>query len=407
MSASHVLLAFTPHRDITVAADGSGDYKTITEALNQLPMFNYERVVIFIKKGIYDEKIRIEQDFVTLLGEDRDSTIVQFSQLREDWLNAKDAIGPAVVNIHADDIVLENLMLINTQPKTGPHAFTVYGVGTRTILNNCTILSKGADTVSLWNYKNGLYYHARCTFEGGVDFVCPRGWCYITDSQFRSVETSAAIWHAATTEIGQKLVIRNSTFDGKPGFQLGRHHYDALFMLLQCTFTERLADKPIYRVVYPDQPERNRPYLWGDRYYFYHCTKPGSAYPWLNDNLQQAGYSPEEITAAWTFEGKWNPESRVPPVLKGWEIRGNALYLFFSEPLTIRGTPVLKLPSGTRMRFVEGRGRDTLHFEATEDLDWRSIAPVLQLEGGEVLASEAGIYERILPSQIKLSRKSR
>lgn len=48
----YTLHAYTPYRGITVAADGSGDFKTITEALNLLPMFNYEWVVIFIKKGV-------------------------------------------------------------------------------------------------------------------------------------------------------------------------------------------------------------------------------------------------------------------------------------------------------------------------------------------------------------------
>ncbi len=94
---------------ITVAKDGSGDFKTITEAINSLPMFNYERVVIYIKNGVYNEKIRITQDYVTLKGESEDSTIIEYNQLRTDWIAHKDAIGPAVINIHADDIILESL----------------------------------------------------------------------------------------------------------------------------------------------------------------------------------------------------------------------------------------------------------------------------------------------------------
>ena len=33
--------------EIVVAADGTGDVKTITEAIQKLPMFNYGRVIIF------------------------------------------------------------------------------------------------------------------------------------------------------------------------------------------------------------------------------------------------------------------------------------------------------------------------------------------------------------------------
>ena len=169
---------------ISVSKDGSGDFKTITAAVKSLPMFNYERVVIFIKNGVYNEKFRITQDYITLKGENRDSTIIEYNQLRTDWIANEDPKGPAVINIHADDIIIDNLTIENTQPKIGPHAFAIYSDGTRTIIINCNVLSKGGDTVSLWDYKTGMYYHANCKFQGSVDYVCPRGWCFIKDSKF-------------------------------------------------------------------------------------------------------------------------------------------------------------------------------------------------------------------------------
>lgn len=393
-----------PYRDLTVAADGSGDFRTLTEAVHSLPMYTYERVVIFIKKGIYEEKIRLDQDHITLLGEDRDSTIIQYNQLREDWEKNRDALGPAVINLYGDDIVLDNLTVINTQPKQGPHAFTIYGTGTRTILNRCRLLSKGADTVSLWNYKRGMYYHADCEFEGGVDFVCPRGWCYITHSRFFELQTTAAIWHAGGAEKGQKLVIRSSYFDGVPGFQLGRHHYEAQFYLLDCRFSANMADKPIYRVSYPDEPERNRPYFWGDRRYFSKPSKEGTPFSWLKDNLRESGVTPQEITPAWTFEGAWNPESANPPQLVSWQLQQQELILYFSEPLSIRGNPVLKTPSGTLLRFQEGRGRDTLRFHAESTLRPSDVkGKEVSLSEGTILASGASRQERILPDILKLN----
>jgi pectinesterase len=393
-----------PYRDFTVAADGSGDFTTLTAAINQLPMYTYERVVIFIKKGIYNEKIRIEQDHLTLLGEDKDSTIIQYSQLREDWQKNKDPIGPAVINIHADDIVLKNLTIINTQPQVGPHAFTIYGTGTRTILYNCNVWSKGGDTVSLWNYKHGMYYHAKCNFEGGVDFVCPRGWCYITDSKFYELQQTAAIWHAATTEESQRLVIRNSYFDGVQGFHLGRHHYDAAFLLLDCTFSKTMADKPIYHVTYPNEPERNRPYFWGDRYYFYNCKSEGTAFPWYQNNLKEGNIAANQVTAAWTFDGKWNPESTAAPKLTHWEIKGNDLYLHFAEALTIRGKPVLKTTTGKALQFSEGRGRDTLRFSSAIPLTKKDFKNPAHLSGGEIFATQATIIEKSLPEVLQFSR---
>ncbi len=304
-----------PYYDILVAADGSGDYTTITEAINALPMFNYERTVIFIKNGVYNEKIRIEQNNITLLGESRDSTIICFDQLRTDWEKNKDYTGPAVINIHADDIILANLTVENTQPETGPHAFAVYGTGTRTILVNCNVLSKGGDTVSLWNYKSGKYYHSNCYFVGSVDFVCPRGWCYIRDSKFYELKKTASIWHAGIEDSNQKFVICNSYFDGVQGFYLGRHHYDAQFFLLNCSFSENMDDIPIFRILYEKEPWKNRPDIFGDRYYYYNCHRKGGDFDWFGDNLREAEGSPlpEDITAEWAFNGEWDPESKKQP----------------------------------------------------------------------------------------------
>ena len=303
---------------IVVAQDGSGDFTTITGALQSLPMFNYERVVIFIKSGTYNEKLKITQDFVTLCGENRELTRIKYSQLRSDWEASKDSIGPAVVNIYADDIIIENLSVVNSQPEVGPHAFSIYGTGTRTILFNCTISSNGGDTVSLWNYKTGMYYHSNCSFIGAVDFVCPRGWCYIDNSRFYEMKKTASIWHAGGYDKNQKLVIKNSSFEGTHDFHLGRHHYDACFYLLNCKFSGKMLDTPIYRVSYNDIT-KDRAFNWGPRYYFYNCTRTDGNYKWFEDNLNTAegNLKPEDITCKWTFDGKWDPESsKGPEVIK-------------------------------------------------------------------------------------------
>jgi hypothetical protein len=55
------------------------------------------------------------------------------------------------------------------------------------------------------------------------------------------------------------------------------------------------------------------PCPWGTRIYYYGCRRDGGHSGWLNDNLKEAPGSPEfhEITARWTFKGRWNPEKRI------------------------------------------------------------------------------------------------
>ncbi|PKL82088.1 MAG: hypothetical protein CVV24_11880, partial [Ignavibacteriae bacterium HGW-Ignavibacteriae-3] len=344
-------------RFITVAADGSGDYSTITAAIQSLPTFNNQRTEIFVRNGVYNEKIKIDQDFITLKGESRDKTILQYSQLRSDWIANKDSIGPSVINLTGDDFILENITVENTQPEIGPHAFALYGTGTRTIILNCSIKSKGGDTVALWDYKTGMYYHANCYFEGAVDFVCPRGWCFIRDSNFYELKQTASIWHSGADNVNQKFVIINSTFDGVKSFELGRHHYEAQFFLIGCSFSQNMSSKPIYRVTYEDS-SRNRPFNWGPRYYFFNCKYSGDDLEWIKNNYNPSKEipTPENISPLWAFDSKWDPENKLGPTILSYHFENNSVLFVFSEKLTVIGNPVLETEKAERFSYSSGGG---------------------------------------------------
>src|SRR5215471_9587181 len=112
--------------DITVAADGSGDFKTVEDAVAKIPRDNHERTIILIKDGTYNEKVRIDASCVTLRGESRSGAKIEFSQLSDDFQQHPDRIGRAVVNIRGDDVVLENLTITKTAGVIGKHAFAVF-----------------------------------------------------------------------------------------------------------------------------------------------------------------------------------------------------------------------------------------------------------------------------------------
>jgi pectinesterase len=273
---------------------------------------------------------------------------------------------------------------------------------------NCNVISNGGDTVSLWNYKNGMYYHANCFFRGAVDFVCPRGWCFISDSKFYEVKETAAIWHSGNYSPDQKLVIRNSCFDGVPGFNLGRHHYDAQFYLLDCRFSANMADKPIYKVM-DKNPDRNNPYYAGERKYYYNCQKEGKAYQWYTDNLNQAvdKPKPQDITPAWTFGGKWDPESKDPLVVTDYKIDGTSLILTFNEIVTVRGKPILKNKSGKLFRIVIQRFNDInkLMFTSDSDITEDDLQGEMVLPQGDIISSIACVHERSIGPTFRVSRR--
>jgi pectinesterase len=391
---------------IQVAKDGCGDFTSIQEAIESLPMYSYERVVIFIKEGVYNEKIRIDRDYITLVGENRENTRIEYSQLRDAWNTDPDAIGPAVVNIFADDVILKNLTIENIQPEIGPHAFAIYGTGTRTILKNCSVKSKGGDTVSLWNYKYGMYYHDSCYFEGAVDFVCPRGWCYISNSTFLELINTAAIWHAAPVNPDQKLVLKNCDFKGADSFYLARHHYDARFYFINCMFPDIMCNKPIDHVFDPNHPEKNRPYLYGDRYYFYHCSRSAGNYDWFADNLQiwPQNTLPQQVTPEWTFDGKWNPESNEPLEVKNIIWENGSVFLYFNVLVMPVDKLIIKSQSGVLFTYQTGAGRDRLEFVSCEKLPSEDLSKPFTVVSGQIHCITATLEPRKIPSQFTISK---
>jgi pectinesterase len=308
---------------ITVAQNGKGDFKSIQEAINQIAQTADKQRIITIKKGIYQEKIFIEKEKITLKGENVQETILKISEAREIWrCSNSDDWGTATVNIRANDITLENLTIINEYGflakgdssvkcpndsnkirliKKDSHqmAVRVMPPATRLIFKNCIFKSGGGDTVSPWDTENGMYFFQNCTFEGGVDLYCPRGWAYAENCKFICHSKSAGIWHDGSANKKARTVLKNCTFEGDEGFKLGRYHREAQFYLLNCTFSKEMANAPIYW-----ESKAPNPILWGERIYYYNCHRKRGNYAWHQDNLPKE-IDPKQIDFDWTFEGKW------------------------------------------------------------------------------------------------------
>ncbi|MEE2022706.1 pectinesterase family protein [Alkalimonas mucilaginosa] len=306
---------------LRVAQLGPADYRSIQQAINQLPA-NDQWGIIRIGPGVYPEKIYLTRDRVVLAGAGKDQTIIQVAELRANWLAQHPTDwGSAVVNINATDIALVQLTVRNHYGAlTGDHRhqFAIRGFerASRIITADCAVLADGADTLSLWNKTDGMYYHHQCRFEGHTDMVCPRGWAFFSQSHFINHRRSATLWHDGELDSQQKLVVRDSVFEGIDGFLLGRRHYDAQFYLIHNEYSNNMADRAIFRVNYPDEPGRDQANQWGDRIYISQAEGSTALYPWLTDNLatHPQQLSADDITPRWAFEGRWDPEADLAQI---------------------------------------------------------------------------------------------
>lgn len=312
--------------DAIVAKDGSGDYTDISEAIANNPNDGSD-YVIFIKNGVYDEQLFITTHYITLLGENRDSTIITQAILRRVFNEThEDDWGAATINIADDvhDLTLANLTVQNNFadvypdfPEKNDHTMAIRGGGDKIVIVNCNIIATGGDTLSLWNTGGGRYYHSGCYFEGYVDFVCPRGYCFIKDSDFFGHNRNASIWHDGSGGKDHKLVVRNSFFDGVEDFGLGRFHRMSAFYLLDCDFSENLRNNGGILYVGDSSLQDRDKLIYGVRVYYDRCNRTGGDYPWHEDNLFTAENSPanDTIDAGWTFMNSWDPEAGLKGLL--------------------------------------------------------------------------------------------
>jgi unsaturated rhamnogalacturonyl hydrolase len=332
---------------IVVDATGHGDFRTVQEAINSLPDDAAAPRVIFIRKGVYHEKVCIEKNNLVLEGEDKEQTVISFAMARDEWrCDHPDDWGVATLNLRGSDITLRDLTITNTYGFDHPepqvtiactadsvtHRKTISRQGhqmalrsfqtTRLRVINCVLKAYGGDTVSPWNVSAGMFYFKDCTMEGGVDFYCPRGWAYAEHCSFIADDGPACIWHDGSVDPDSRTVLVDCDFSGYDGFKLGRYHRDAQFYLIHCRFGENMADQDIYLV-----PTTNV-IRWGRRVFYYDCHKKGKEYSWYADNLASAPGAPNaaDIDAKWVFGTKWDPVV-IPDVTIARQLAATAMRL--------------------------------------------------------------------------------
>jgi pectinesterase len=154
-----------------VAQDGSGNFTSIQEAINASKSFPYKRKTIFIKNGIYHEKIKIHEwnPNLTLIGESKENTIITFDDyFNKINLGINSTFYTYTLLVEGDQFIAQNLTIKNTAGEVG-QAVALAINADNVIISNCSILGN-QDTLYVTG-KNKKQYLTNCYIEGTTDFI--------------------------------------------------------------------------------------------------------------------------------------------------------------------------------------------------------------------------------------------
>ncbi|MFH9041582.1 pectinesterase family protein [Streptomyces sp. NPDC017966] len=231
---------------LTVAKDGSGQYRTVQAAVNAVPANNASRVVISIKPGTYRETVKVPSNkpHVTFQGTggSRKDTVIVYNNAagtrKPDGSGTYGTSGSATVAVEADDFQARNLTISNdfdegaNQSLSGHQAVALRTAADKVFLDG-VIVEGDQDTLLLDTAAKdrlGRVYVTNSYVVGNVDFIFGRATAVIDRSVItlkkRWDGTSAGYVTAPSTAANRKgILIANSTVGGAVSdrtFYLGR-----------------------------------------------------------------------------------------------------------------------------------------------------------------------------------------
>lgn len=193
----------------TVAKDGSGDFTTIQEAVNAVRDLSQQRVTIFIKKGVYQEKLVIPswKTKIALVGENKDSTIITNSDYSGKPWPGKDAMGnnkfstytSYTVLVQGNDFSAAHLTIENAAGRVG-QAVALHVEADRCTFTDCRLLGN-QDTLYAAT-ENSRQLYKNCYIAGTTDFIFGEATAVFENCVIKSLSNSYIT--AAATSSSQK-----------------------------------------------------------------------------------------------------------------------------------------------------------------------------------------------------------
>jgi pectinesterase len=294
--------------DVVVAADGSGKFKTVQEAVDAAPHGNTKPYVIFIKPGVYRDLVAVPRgkSFIYFVGEDPETTVLTYyldaNHLDQDGKPIGTFKTPSTT-IEGDDFQAENLTFENCWG-IGSQALAIKVTGDRYVFRNCRFLG-WQDTILI---DAGRQYFKECYIAGHVDFIFGAATAYFERCRIHCRDKGYITAASTTEDQPFGFVFSNCTISGELGTRksyLGRpwrSFASVAFLNTEMADTIEPAGWNNWR-----DPAREKT----ARYVEYNSTGPGAnpeaRVKWakkLTDNQAEA-YTPENVLRG---QDGWKPQ---------------------------------------------------------------------------------------------------
>ncbi|XP_050216827.1 pectinesterase-like [Mercurialis annua] len=161
-----LLQATNPTPNVVVAADGSGNFRTVSEAVAAAPSRSSSRYIIRIKAGVYRENVDIPSSKTNLmfLGDGRMNTIITASR---NVVDGSTTFNSATVAVNADGFLAKEITFQNTAGPSKHQAVAIRVSSDLSAFYRCSMMA----------YQDTLYVHRlrqfyiSCVIVGSVDFI--------------------------------------------------------------------------------------------------------------------------------------------------------------------------------------------------------------------------------------------
>ncbi len=212
-------MSFKP--DMVVAKDNSGNFNTVQQAINAVPDGNNKWIIIYIKNGIYKEKLKIDavKSFIHIIGENNKDTVLTYDDCNS---SAKGTAASASVTNYSADFIAENITFENSfdydnSKEPNKQAVALLANADRQIYYNCRFLGH-QDTLFM---RAGRQYFKNCYIAGHSDFIFGDSTAVFENCEIHSLYKEGASISAPSTlaETNFGLIFMNCNFTADQKFK--------------------------------------------------------------------------------------------------------------------------------------------------------------------------------------------